>query len=458
MALTKKTKTIKTPKNERAFMQFISCQTPISDLKEWIIGQSASVFGCIHRLRVLNANLAFIILRLNRFLVQIVVESPCLLPDIKEGDYISVIGTVKSTKLKDIALYPSDAELVATEITVINKLDTIIPFDMSKKDLNIKLDLELDMRPISMRHPKRRAVFKIQAAIVSAFEAFLESQGFTRIFSPKIVLAGAEGGANVFKINYFDKIAYLAQSPQFYKQFGVGVFGKVYDVGTVFRAEKHNTTRHINEYISLDFEMHLDSFVEIMVIETAFLSYLFAFLKDRCAYELELLALKLPEFSQIPVIKLSEAHAVVLQQTGKDYTQEPDLAPEEERLLTEWSFKEHASEFLFVTHFPSIKRPFYAKDDPLCPSETLSFDLLFRGVEITTGGQRIHNYQEQVEKMERTGLNPKDFESFLQFHKYGAPPHGGLGLGLERLTACICGFDNVKMATSYPRDLNRLSP
>lgn len=418
-----------------------------------------TIKGVIHRLRILP-NVTFMILRLERSLIQVVAEQGFDLSNFIEGDFVEVKGAPRNSKLNDKAIMNRDYEILLKEIKLIHRPKEMTPFEINKKELNIKSDLEFDMRPISLRHPKKRAIFKISETVVNSFSSFLEENGFTRIFSPKIVFAGAEGGANIFKIQYFDKIAYLAQSPQFYKQYGVGIFGRVYDVGPVFRAEKHNTTRHVNEYISLDFEMgFISSFEDIMSVETAYLKYLIEKLLEKNRFEIELLEIELPKINDfIPSIKLDEAHEIVYKEIKKDYRNEPDLSPDEEKFLTQWSKKEYNCEFLFVTHFPTSKRPFYTMDDPANSGKTLSFDLLFRGLEITTGGQRIHDYDMQYNKIKDFGLNPEDFESFLQLHKYGVPPHGGLAIGLERLVAKICNIENIKEASMYPRDINRITP
>lgn len=423
------------------------------------IEKEITIKGVIHRLRILP-NVTFMILRLERSLIQVVAEQGFDLSNFIEGDFVEVKGVPRNSKLNDKAIMNRDYEILLKEIKLIHRPKEMTPFEINKKELNIKADLEFDMRPISLRHPKKRAIFKISETVVNSFSSFLEENGFTRIFSPKIVFAGAEGGANIFKIQYFDKIAYLAQSPQFYKQYGVGIFGRVYDVGPVFRAEKHNTTRHVNEYISLDFEMgFISSFEDIMSVETAYLKYLIEKLLEKNRFEIELLEIELPKISDfIPSIKLDEAHEIVYKEIKKDYRNEPDLSPDEEKFLTQWSKKEYNSEFLFVTHFPTSKRPFYTMDDPANSGKTLSFDLLFRGLEITTGGQRIHDYDMQYNKIKDFGLNPEDFESFLQLHKYGVPPHGGLAIGLERLVAKICNIENIKEASMYPRDINRITP
>jgi len=287
----------------------------------------------------------------------------------------------------------------------------------------------------------------------------MHRERFTEIHSPKIVAEGAEGGANIFKLDYFGKQAYLAQSPQFYKQMMVGVFERVFEIAPVFRAEKHDTARHLNEYTGVDFEMgFIESFEEIMQMETAMLRYIMTFLQEQYEQELALLKVQLPEIRSIPAVKFSEAKEMVAKEYHREIKDRHDFEPEEEKLLCELIKKQTGSEFVFVTHYPSKKRPFYAKESVENCELTESFDLLFRGLEITTGGQRIHSYKEQVAKMERLGMNLSLFESYLMMHKYGMPPHGGLGLGLERFTSKLLGQENVRRATLFPRDTGRLEP
>jgi len=317
----------------------------------------------------------------------------------------------------------------------------------------------LNYRPVTLRNEKERAVFKLQEGICRAIREFLYEERFTEVHTPKIVAEGAEGGANIFRLDYFGEQAYLAQSPQFYKQMMVGVFERVFEIAPVFRAEKHDTARHLNEYTSVDFEMgFIESFEEIMQMETKMLRYVMKFLREKYEQELSLLRVVLPEFTEIPAIRFYEAKELVAKEYHREMKDYEDFEPEEEKLLCELVRKQTGSEFVFVTHYPSKKRPFYAMDSKENPEETLSFDLLFRGLEVTTGGQRIHTYPEQVEKMKARGMKPEAFESYLMMHKYGMPPHGGLGLGLERLTAKLLGFENVRYATLFPRDINRLTP
>ena len=330
---------------------------------------------------------------------------------------------------------------------------------IDKWKLNTSLEAKLNYRPISLRNIQERSKFKIQEALTKAFRDYLYGQGFTEIHTPKIGARGAEGGANLFKFSYFHKPAVLAQSPQFYKQMMVGVFDRVFETGPVFRAEKHNTKRHLNEYTSLDFEMgYIDSFEEIMAMETGFLQYAMNLLKTEYAKEVQILKLEIPDVSKIPAVRFDVAKELVSQKYNRKIRNPFDLEPEEEALIGQYFKEEYGSDFVFVTHYPSKKRPFYAMDDPEDPTYTLSFDLLFRGMEITTGGQRIHDYHELLAKMEKRGMTDEGMEQYLSAFKHGMPPHGGLGIGMERLTMKMMNEDNVRETTLFPRDLSRLEP
>ena len=317
----------------------------------------------------------------------------------------------------------------------------------------------MGLRPISLRNVRERAKFKVQEGIVRGFREFLSSQGFTEVHSPKIVSRGAEGGANVFKLNYFNKKAELGQSPQFYKQMMVGVFDRVFEVAPVFRAEKHNTTRHLNEYIGLDFEMgYIDSFEDVMAMETGFLKYTMELLNREYKKELDMLGIQLENIEKIPQVRFDKAKELVAEKYNRKIRNPFDLEPEEEVLIGRYFKEEYNSDFVFVTHYPSKKRPFYAMDDPADPRFTLSFDLLYKGLEITTGGQRIHDYNMILEKMAKRGMDPEDIKDYLMIFKYGMPPHGGLGIGLERLTMRLLDEQNVRETSLFPRDVTRLEP
>lgn len=346
-------------------------------------------------------------------------------------------------------------ELEVLSIEILNKAQEL-PFDV---DTEVNLDTLLDYRPLTLRSKKERAIFKVQSEIIRAYRDFLISKGFTEFQSPKLVGGDAEGGAGVFKVDYFNSHdAYLATSPQFYKQMMVGVFERVFTVGNVYRAEKHSTSRHINEYTSLDLEMgFIESHEDIMKLESEMLSFIVERLKENTAEEFKILNATFPKIpSEFPKMKLREAQELIKKETGEDCTNEPDLEPQHERWLCEYANKNLDSDFIFITHYPVSKRPMYTYEDENDPGFTKSFDLLFRGIEITTGGQRVHNHDLLEEKIKGKGLNPDNFRFYLQAFKYGMPPHGGLGMGLERLTAKFLGIDNVKEATLFPRDLNRI--
>lgn len=422
-------------------------------LKE-INGEIVKVKGAVHRVRKVGG-LHFVLLRVGKHIVQCVIEpgkSNITSEQYREGMFIEVEGAVRC---EEKASY--GAEINIESLKILSTPTEQLPFSINKKSLNISLGTNLDFRPISLRHPKQQAIFRIQMTIVGLFREALKNASFTEIFSPKIVFAGAEGGSNVFEVKYFDRKVFLAQSPQFYKQMMVGVHGRVFEVGPVFRAEPYDTARHLNEYISMDLEIGMiESFEDIMNMETYVLQHILKHLQVICEEELAFLNVTIPDVSAIPMIRLSEAVEIV-----SPYhipSERGDLDAESEHVLCEAIKKEMGSEFVFVTHYPTVKRPVYAMEDPADNTLTNSFDLLFRGLEITTGGQRIHEYDMQVEKMKRFGYNPDDFESYLQIHKYGMPPHGGLGLGLERITMQLLGLSSVKEASLFPRTINRLTP
>ena len=372
---------------------------------------------------------------------------------------VAITGVVnkRPEKMVKAGVQNGDIELEITGITVLNTAEGL-PFDM---DAELTIDTILDNRPLTLRREREQAIFKIQAEIVRAYSEFLRNEGFTEFQAPKLVGGDAEGGAEVFKVEYFkDRTAYLATSPQLYKEVLVGVFERVFSLATAFRAEKSATSRHLSEYTSLDMEMgFITDHTDIMKMETGLMKHLVAHLKENASKELEALGMELPlipEGDIMPFMKLREAQELILKETGVDKTSENDLEPEDERWLCEYAKENLHSDFIFITHYPVSKRPFYTYEDENDEGFTKSFDLLFRGVEITTGGQRIHDLEILKEKIKGKGMEPEDFAFYLQAFKYGIPPHGGWGMGLERLTAKFCGVKNVKEATLFPRDINRI--
>ncbi len=400
---------------------------------------------------------SFVILRRAQGLLQCVYEQDSMtfsIKDLKEESAVEVSGVVVLEKRA-----PGKVEVRMTNLRVLSEPARVLPIAINKQKMNTSLEAKLALRPIALRNLRERAKFKIQEGVVRGFREFLHSQGFTEIHTPKIVARGAEGGSNVFKLDYFNKKAELGQSPQFYKQTMVGIYDRVYETAPVFRAEKHNTTRHLNEHVSLDFEMgYIDGFEDIMAMETGFLQYTMRLLEKEYKKELDLLEVTLPKTDRIPMVRFDRAKELVSEKYHRKIKNPYDLEPEEEILIGRYFKEEHDSDFVFVTHYPTKKRPFYAMDDPTDPRFTLSFDLLLKGLEVTTGGQRIHSYEEILKKMEQRNMDPSDIESYLMIFKYGMPPHGGLGIGLERLTMRLLEEQNVRETSLFPRDVTRLEP
>ena len=421
--------------------------------------QIVTIKGTIHNIRMMS-DFAFVILRTARETIQCVYAESFsdyrMAEDVKEECAAKITGKIVAGETKDGS---KRYEVQIHNIELLSHPAEIPPVVITKKQVNCDLSTKLDYRPVTLRNPKERAIFKLQEGIQRGFREYLTQQNFTEIHSPKINFAGAEGGTNVFKLDYFGKQVYLAQSPQLYKQAMVAVYERVFEIAPVFRAEHHDTSRHLNEYISMDFEMgFIDSFEDIMNMETGLLKYIMNLLRTEYQNAVELLKIEIPEIKEIPVIKFMEAKEIIMKKFKYQPSDMKDFDPEEEQILGKYAKKEFNSDFIFITHYPSKKRPFYTMDDPEDPEYTLSFDLLFRGLEITSGGQRVHDYNQQVAKMEKLGMNPEEFATYLMLHKYGAPPHGGLGLGLERLTMHLLGAKNVREATMFPRDINRVSP
>ncbi len=410
--------------------------------------------GAVHRIRKMG-ELVFVILRKRDGILQTVCD-PALpgMAGLKEEACVRVTG-----KLLAEERAPHGMEIRVTEVTILSVPEEALPFPVARWKMNASLETRLNRRALSLRNLRERAVFRIQEGIARAFRDYLHLQGFTEIHSPKIGSRGAEGGANMFRLSYFHRPAVLAQSPQFYKQIMAGVFERVMEIGPVFRAEKHNTKRHLNEYTGLDFEMaYIRDFSDLMQMETGLLQYAVKLLTEEYAEELRILEVTLPKAEEIPVVRFEEAKKLAAETYGRQIRAPYDLEPEEEQLIGAY-FKEHYNaDFVFVTHYPAKKRPFYAMDDPADEKYTLSFDLLCRGVEVTTGGQRIHEYTMLREKMVKRGIGEEGMEGYLEAFRCGMPPHGGLGIGLERLTMQLLGLTNVREACLFPRDVKRLEP
>lgn len=428
----------------------------LSQLTEEKTGTTVKVNGAVHAIRDMG-NVAFVILRKREGLIQCVYEegtSGFSLKDVREAATVEVTGRLEASEKAQGGM-----EIRMEDLKVLSMPAASLPLAISKWKLNTSLEAKLNYRSVSLRNIRERAKFQIQEGLVRGFREFLSQQGFTEIHTPKIGAKGAEGGSNVFKLDYFHRPAVLAQSPQFYKQMMVGVFDRVFETGPVFRAEKHNTKRHLNEYTSLDFEMgYIDGFEDIMAMETGFLQYTMKFLEKNYEKPLKILGVALPDVRRIPAVRFDEIKERVSEKYGRKIKNPFDLEPEEEHLIGQYAKEEWGADFVFVTHYPSKKRPFYAMDDPEDERYTLSFDLLFRGLEITTGGQRIHDYHMLLEKLQKRGMSEEGMEQYLDTFKHGMPPHGGLGIGMERLAMQLLGEDNVRETTLFPRDLSRLEP
>ena len=412
------------------------------------VGRSVEVSGWLHRRRELKT-VTFLILRDRSGLAQVVASAlPEELADLPEETVLRVRGTVAANPQA-----PGGAELTGPEVEVLSSKAAPTPLDVYRPAVTATLPTILDGSPVTLRHPSLNAPFQISAASVAGFRAALDAQGFTEIHTPKIVSSATESGANVFELDWFGRPAFLAQSPQFFKQAMVGVFERVYETGPVFRAEPHDTARHLAQYTSLDAELgFIADHQDVMRVVRDVFAGMAASVAERAAGAVELLGVKLPEVpAEIPQLHFAEAMAML----GAD---EPDLAPAHERALSEWALREHGSEFLFVTGYPMAKRPFYTHAEPGRPAFSNSFDVLFRGLELVTGGQRLHRYEDYVAALAARGEALGPYEGYLASFRHGMPPHGGFALGLERWTARLTEADNVRRTTLFPRDLHRLAP
>ncbi len=414
------------------------------------VGETVKVQGWVKRVRHLG-NISFLVLRERTGELQCVLEGELAGVIIETESVIEAIGEVVLTNKTGLGI-----ELVLKSVKVINK-NSLLPFEVNKKEINTGLENLLNHRVLSLRHEKIASIFIIKSTLEEAFREYLMNMGFIRIFTPKIVSQGAEGGANVFKLNYFGKEAFLAQSPQLYKQMMVtSGLERVFEIGPVFRAEEHNSSRHLNEYTSLDLEMaFIEDYKELMELETQVIKFMFEKVKEKNENELKLLKIEVPTITDIPKLTLYEAREILKKRYKKEMP-EGDLNTEGEKLIANYIKETTGSEFVFITEYPKENRPMYTM--PAENGLTKSFDLLFKGLEITSGGERIHEYEMLVASFREQGLNEENFQNYLNTFKYGVPPHGGFAIGLERLTAKLLGLTNVREASAFPRDINRLTP
>lgn len=435
----------------------------IADTPKYV-GQVIKIAGWVN-VRRDHGKIIFVDIRDRSGIIQSVV-----IPDDKEtyeiaktlkSEYaIEIEGLVKERPVsaKKEGAATGGVELEVKKIDILGKTSGELPVDISKEDLELNLDTLLNHRCLSLRNDKVKSIFKISAEIIRSYGDFLRKEGFLEIKTPKILNAATEGGANFFKIKYFERDAYLAQSPQFYKQSAVAFFERVFEVGPVFRAEPHFTSRHVNEFTGLDAEMgFIKNFEDVMRELEKTMAYVMKSVGKNCADDLKKYKAEVPKVRNVfPRIKLTEALEILKKEYGKEI-EGIDIDPEGERLICEWVKKKYKSDFVFLTHYPASLRPFYTMPSP-DPQFTESYDLLFRGIEIASGGQRIHDYDQLVKNIQKRGLNPEDFKDYLENFRCGMPPHGGWGLGLERITQQILGVHSIKEVILFPRDVKRLTP
>jgi nondiscriminating aspartyl-tRNA synthetase len=399
----------------------------------------------------------FMIVRDGSGLAQVVIDDPATRSEVETLPHETVLSVVGEAVAS--AQAPGGVEVHNPVVSVLSAPPGEPPLELYRPLLEAQLPTLLDEAALSLRHPRRAALQRLAATAVEGFRGALRAERFVEIATPKIIGTAPEGGANVFTLDYFGTPAYLAQSPQLYKQIMVGALERVFETAPAFRAEPHATGRHLSQYLSLDAEMGFveDHFTVMAMVRTA----VAGMVEAGRALRLEQAwpDLSLPEVpATIPHVHFAEALAMISEATGEDARSEPDLSPAHERWLGDWALREHGSDWLFVTGYPLAKRPFYTHPDPAQPQWSNSFDLLFRGLEIVTGGQRLHRHADYLAALANRGVDPGGFAGYLEAFRYGMPPHGGFALGLERFVARVAGIGNIREATLFPRDMQRLTP
>jgi nondiscriminating aspartyl-tRNA synthetase len=420
------------------------------------VGERVRMRGWLHHQRQL-AQIAFILVRDRTGITQVVITDDELRHRVAQLEAETVIEVEGDAAAVPAA--PGGIELHDPTVHVLATAEPS-PIDLRRPVLREQLPTQLDHAAVALRHPSRRAVFEVAAASVAGFRAALDAHGFTEINTPKIVARATESGANVFALDYFGQRAFLAQSPQLYKQTMVGVFERVYEIGPAFRAEPHDTGRHLAEYTSLDVELgFIAGPSDVVAVVQIVLAAMVDAVRARATRALELLGVALPAIpATLPSIDFVEAQRRLEAAIGEKVVGEPDLAPAHERWLGEWASEAFGSDVLVVTGFPMAKRPFYTHPDPERPGQSNSFDVLFRGLELITGGQRLHRVADYVAALEARGEDASGYAGYLAAFRHGMPPHGGFAIGLERWVARLVGAANVREATLFPRDRTRLEP
>ncbi len=406
--------------------------------------------------RVLNirnlGKVIFLIMQDYTGTIQVVLEKDA---NVSVGDVVEVTGVAKEDSRSK-----SGFEVQGEKVKVISGVIEEMPFDLSKNELNLNLTTLLDKRPLSLRHPKIQAIFKLYAILLKSYSEVMREEGFIEVKTPKILGAATEGGSNFFKVAYFDKEATLAQSPQFYKQIMVGVFERVFEIGSTFRAEPHFTTRHVNEYVSLDGEFgFIEDFRDITQLLNRVVGKMFKIIKEEGVLYLDAYNVSITEVpSEIPSFKLSEIKEIIKKEYNYTVPEDTDIDPKGEKFAGKYAKEKFNSDLVFITHYPWKDRPFYTMPCGDNQEETCGFDLLYKGLEIATGGQRIHDYKQLLENLEKKKINKEGMDFYLDVFKYGMPPHGGWGMGSERIIQQMLELSTIKEAVLFPRDVKRITP
>ena len=424
-----------------------------------LISKKVLLKGWVERTRT-HGKVAFFDLRDRSGIIQVTAHEDLTskIAELSLQDVVELHGEVRSRdeKYANPELETGKIEVHLEKLTVISKAAEM-PFDMGGKELNLELPTLLDWRTLSLRHSNVREIFKVQESIMEGFRLSSKQLECTEIFTPTISYSSTEGGAEVFKVDYFGHKTFLIQSPQLYKQMMVPVFERVFLVSHAYRAEPSVTTRHLSESTQMDCEFGFVEFEELLDLLEEVGAKTLKYASEKKAKILKQFKVDPPKIpSKIPRLKMRDAQQLIFEKTGRDVRSEQDLGPEDEKDICEWALSEHGSDFVTITHYPTKKRAFYTHPDPSDPEFSLSFDLLFRGVEILSGSKRVDNYEKLSEIIKERGMNPADFEMYLQAFKYGIPPHGGFSFGLERMTMKLLNLQNIREASLFPRDMERV--
>jgi nondiscriminating aspartyl-tRNA synthetase len=433
---------------------YSSMRTLILDCNEKV-GEDVTIAGFIQTRRD-HGKIVFLDVSDRSGLIQVVLTGEQA-GDIHSQDVVSITGKVQKRpeNLVNKNISTGEIELSAETLEVLSKAAEL-PFDMGNKDLELQLPTLLDNRSLTLRHPKVKSIFKVQEAVLEGFRKAAKDLDCTEIVVPTIVAGATEGGAEVFKIDYYDHKAYLSQSPQLYKQMLVPVFERVFTITKAYRAEPSVTTRHLSEITQLDCEFGFMEFEELLDSLEEVAVKTIKYVEEECKEILSEFGQEAIGLSKVPRLTVREAQEVIFKEFGRDNRKEKDLTPQDEIDICNWARKTHQSDLVTITHFPTSAKPFYTKPDPKDPEYSLSYDLLFKGLEVLSGAQRINDYQQLVDSLKSRDMNPDNFEMYLQAFKFGMPPEGGFSFGLERMTMHMLGLANVRQASLFPRDMERV--